>query len=93
MSPPHNNDMRVDSLCARHLVLEDTLSRIERTVTDGFVVVNRSLKEVGADLRDGAVEMTALKVKLAIIERLVFGAVGAALTGIVLAVLALILKT
>ena len=82
-----------ERVCRQHEVLAQTLERLELSVQDGFASVNTSLREVAKDLRDGAVEMATLRLRISVLERLVFGAVALALSGLVAGVLALIIKT
>ena len=79
-------------VCRRHELLEETLTRLEHSVQDGFATVNTTLKEVAKDLRDGAVEMATLKLRLNLLERLVFGAVGLGLSGLGVALFNLVVK-
>jgi hypothetical protein len=75
-----------------HEALEVSLSRIERTTREGFAEINGSLKAVLADLREGAVQMAEMRVKIGLLEKIVYGCVGTALTAVLLAILALVLK-
>jgi hypothetical protein len=89
---PDNNTPPV-MICRRHELLEQTLERLEHSVQDGFDSVNKTLKEVAKDLREGAVEMATLRIRLALVEKILYGATGTALTGLLLAILALVFKS
>lgn len=80
-------------VCPKHEMLESALERIEPSMRDGFESVNRTLRDVAADLRQSAVAVASIETRLRLVERVTFGAVGLALTGLVAAVLALVLKT
>ena len=79
-------------VCRRHELLEETLTRLERSVQDGFSTVNGTLREVAKDLREGAVEMATLRLRITLLERLVFGSVALALTGLGVALFNLVVK-
>ena len=80
-------------VCPKHEMLESALERIERSMRDGFDGVNRTLRDVAADLRQGAVTMGSIETRLHLVERVTFGGIGLALTGLAAAILALVLKT
>jgi len=79
-------------VCQKHESLEVSLTRIERTAREGFAEVNGSLRAVLADLREGAVEIATMKLRILMLERLVFGSVALALSGFGVALFNLILK-
>ena len=86
------SDDNTQSVCQKHEALEVSLARIERTTREGFADVSNTLKAVLADLREGAVQMAEMKVKIGLLEKITHGAIGTALTAVLLAVLALVLK-
>ena len=79
-------------VCAQHDLFRETLVRIEQSMREGFDSVSRTLKEVSVDLRDGAVTMGNLQTRVALMEKLLYGSAGTALTAVLLAILALVLK-
>ena len=80
------------AVCAQHDLFRDSIDRIERSMRDGFDSMSRTFKEVAVDLRDGAVTIGNLQTRTALLEKLVYSAVGTALAGVLLAILALVLK-
>ena len=80
-------------VCQKHEALEVSLTRIERATREGFERMNKTLSDIAKDLRDGAVEMATIRIRLALVERILYGAVALALTGLGAGVLALIIKT
>ena len=80
------------NVCPQHDLFRESLVRIERSMRDGFDSVNRTLKEVAGDLRDGAIAMENMRTRLRLVEKVTYSAVGTALTGVLLAILALVLK-
>ena len=92
MPTPTSTPNTTRKLCRRHDSLEDSLKRIERCTREGFADVSSTLKTILQDLREGAVEIATIRTRLTLVERLVFGAVGIALTGLIAGVLALVLK-
>ena len=82
----------IRTVCQKHEALEVSLARIERTTREGFAEISGTLKAVLGDLREGAVQMAEMKVKLNLLEKIAHGAIGTALTGVLLAILALVLK-
>ena len=91
MSPDHQ-----PQFCPNHSCVETALVRIEQSaqsMREGFEGINKTLKEVAGDLRNGAIATNGLQIRLNLVERLVFGAVGTALVGLLMAVLALVLKS
>ena len=86
-----DND-NTDQVCRRHELLEQTLARLERSVQDGFAGVNSTLREVAKDLREGAVEMATMKLRIQTLERLVFGSVALGLSGLGVALFNLVIK-
>ena len=81
-----------EMVCRRHDFLEQVLARLELSVQAGFATVNGTLKDVGKDLHDGAVEMATLRLRISLLEKVTYSAVGTALVAVLLAVLALVLK-
>ena len=81
-----------DVICRRHELLERTLERLEQSVQTGFSAMTATMKEVAEDLREGAVAMSEIKVRLNLLEKVTYTAVGTALTAVLLAVLSLVLK-
>jgi len=79
-------------VCTRHSALEVSLARIEQTTREGFAGANESLREILKDLREGAVEIATIRVRLTLVERVTYGGVAIALTGLAMAILALVLK-
>ena len=79
-------------VCQKHEALEVSLTRIERATREGFERMNKTLSDIAKDLRDGAVEMATIRIRLAVVEKICFGAVALALTGLGAGVLALVLK-
>ena len=57
------------AVCQKHEALEVSLARIERTTREGFAEINGSLKAVLADLREGAVQMAEMRVKIALLDK------------------------
>ena len=80
------------TVCPQHDLFRDSLDRIERSMREGFDTMSSSFKEVAADLRDGAVTIGNLKTRISLMEKLLYGATGTALTAVLLAILALVLK-
>jgi hypothetical protein len=80
------------NVCHKHESLEVSLARIERTTREGFAEISGTLKAVLADLREGAVQMAEMRVKIQLHEKVIYSAIGTALTGVLLAALALVLK-
>ena len=80
------------SVCQKHEAFEVSLTRIERCTREGFERMNKTLCDIAKDLREGAVEMATLRVRLALVERVTYGGVAIALTGLAIAILALVLK-
>lgn len=78
-------------VCPKHEVLENALERIEASMRDGFDGVNRTLRDVATDLRQSAVTTGSIETRLRMVERVTFGAVGVALTGLAAAALALVI--
>jgi len=85
-------DNSTRNVCQKHEALEVSLARIELTTREGLAEINSGLKAILKDLRDGAVEMATLRLRISLLERLVFGSVALALSGFGVAVLNLILK-
>lgn len=86
---------RVDdrrAVCHKHEALEVSLVRIENTTREGLAEINETLRSVHKDLRDSAINMGEFKVRLHLIEKITYGCVGIALTGLATALLALVLK-
>jgi len=81
------------NVCQKHEALEVSLTRIECTTREGFERMNKTLSDIAKDLREGAVEMATLRIRLALVEKILFGAVALALTGLGVALFNLILKT
>ena len=79
-------------VCAQHDIFRESLSRIEMSMRDGFESMSRTFKEVAADLRDGAVTIGNLKTRVALMERVLFGAVALALSGLGVALFNLVVK-
>lgn len=82
--------------CPHHGCVETSLVRIEqsaKSMREGFDAINKTLKEVAADLRNSAVVTNGLQIRLNLLEKVTYGAVGTALTGLLVAVLALVLKS
>jgi hypothetical protein len=79
-------------VCSQHDLFRESLVRIERSMREGFDSMSRTFKEVAADLREGAVTIGNLKTRIGLMEKLLYGAAGTALTGVLLAILALVLK-
>ena len=88
MSAPLPRDV-----CPKHEMLEGGLERIEQSMREGFAGVNQTLREVAGDLRQGAVTMGSIETRLQLVERITFGAVGLALTGLAAAILALVIRS
>ena len=87
---PENN--APDPVCRRHELLEQTLERLEQATREGFAEVNKTMREVAKDLRDGAVEFATLRLRVSFLEKVTYSAIGTALTAVLLAILALVLK-
>jgi len=81
-----------DKICQRHALLERTLERLEHSVQNGFASVNSTMKEVAKDLREGAVEIATLRLRISLLEKVTYSAVGTALVAVLLAILSLVLK-
>ena len=79
-------------VCHKHESLEVSLERIERTTREGFAEVNSTLREVLRDLREGAVQMSAMNARIGVLEKITYSTVALALTGLATALLGLILK-
>ena len=86
------NNNAPDMVCRRHELLEQVLARLELSVESGFATVNNTLREVAKDLRDGAVEMATMRLRIQLLERLCFGSVALALTGLGMALFNLVIK-
>ena len=80
-------------VCSQHDLFRESLARIEHSMRDGFDSVNKTLKEVASDLRDGAVTIGNLQTRVALLEKITYSAVGTALTAMLLAILALVFKS
>ena len=80
------------NVCPQHDLFRESLVRIERSMREGFDSMSRTFKEVAADLRDGAVTIGNLTTRVSLMEKLLYGAAGTALTAVLLAILALVLK-
>ena len=80
-------------VCSQHDLFRESLLRIERSMRDGFESINRTMREVATDLRNGAVTIGNLQTRLGLVEKLLYGAAGTALTGVLLAILALVFKS
>ena len=87
-----SDDDNTRRVCQKHEALEVSLARIERTTREGFAGVNESLREILKDLREGAVEIATIRVRLTLVERITYGGVAIALTGLAMAILSLVLK-
>ena len=79
-------------VCQKHEALEVSLARIEQTTREGFAEVSGTLKAALRDLREGAVQMARMQVKIDLHERILYSAIGTALTAMLLAILALTFK-
>jgi len=79
-------------VCQRHEALEVSLARIEFTTREGLAEINSGLKAILKDLREGAVEIATIRIRLALVEKILFGAVALALTGLGAGILALVIK-
>jgi len=85
-------DNSTRNVCQKHEALEVSLARIEFTTREGLAEINSGLKAILTDLREGAVEIATLRVRLALVERVTYGCVAIALTGLAVAILSLVLK-
>lgn len=79
-------------VCPKHESLEVSLVRIEHATREGFAEMSDTLKAVHRDLREGAVTMGQLSIRVGVLERVTYGCVGLALAGLATAILALVLK-
>jgi len=82
----------VRGVCAKHESFEKCLARIEATGREGFSALNETLKTIHLDLRNGAVTIGNLQTRVALMEKLLYGVTGTALTGVLLAILGLLLR-
>ena len=79
-------------VCQKHSALEVSLARLERTTREGFAEINDGLRAILKDLREGAVEIATIRVRLTLVERVTYGGIAIALTGLAMAILSLVLK-
>ena len=68
------NDEGTRTVCQKHEALEVSLTRIERATREGFDRMNKTLSDIAKDLRDGAVEMATIRIRLSLVERVLYGA-------------------
>ena len=87
-----SDDDNTRRVCQKHEALEVSLARIERTTREGLAEINSGLRAILKDLRDGAVEMATHRLRISFLERVTYGGVAIALTGLAVAILALVLK-
>ena len=87
-----SDDENTRRVCQKHEALEVSLERLERTTREGFAEINSGLRAVLKDLREGAVEIATMKLRILMLERWVYSAMATALAGLVAAVLAMVLK-
>ena len=75
--------------CQEHGVVSERLERILKDMDD----VKATLKAVLERLGSGNTDIEMLKLRVATLEKLVYGAVGLALVGVAGAIVSLVLKT
>ncbi len=85
-------DENARAVCPKHDALEVSLARIEHTTREGFTEISETLKAVHKDLREGAVTMGQLTIRISVLEKFVFSAIGLALAGLATALLSLVVR-
>ena len=79
-------------LCPRHEMFERTLREDLGAVKDGIARIHKRLDDLVAEIHRYDVALAEVKLRVQFLEKVVYGAVGLALTGIGLALLSMVTK-
>lgn len=79
-------------LCARHELFERDLREDLAEVKDGVARVHKRLDDLVAEIHRYDVALAEVKLRVQFLEKVVYGAVGLALTGIGLALFSMVTK-